>query len=94
MSEATLYDDIPDNLMGLKIAIAGTLALPRRMFQQMITSKGGTFAANVDENTDILVFSTTNGISSAKYDLARKIQKKGAKVVFLSEKDFIDKYSK
>ena len=93
MCEEVVYDDLPIDLSGLTISIAGTLSLPRRMFQEMISKKGGKFSSNVDANVDILVFSDIDGTKSARYKIAEKLNRKGAGINLISEATFIDKFS-
>ena len=92
--EMTTYDTLPIDLKGLEICIAGTLSLPRKMFQSMVEKNGGIFKTMVSKKTDVLVYSEKDGLNSAKFDMARKLNKDGAKIYIITEKTFVEKFSK
>lgn len=86
--------NLPIDLKGQKICITGTLSLPRKMFQQMIEKNGGIFQSNVTSATDILIFSEKDGMSTVKYRMAEKLLSNGCSISMITEKIFIDKFSK
>lgn len=86
--------NLPIDLKGQKICITGTLSLPRKMFQQMIEKNGGVFQSSVTSATDILIFSEKDGMSTVKYRMAEKLLKGGCSISMITEKIFIDKFSK
>lgn len=93
MAETDIYDELPMDLTGINVCITGTLSLPRRMFQNMIVKNGGKFQTAVTNATDILIYSETDGMSTAKYKMAEKLKKSGCKLAMVTEKMFIDKFT-
>lgn len=78
------------SIKGLKIVITGTLSLPRKFFETSIMKLGGKVATSVSNNTDILIYSPTDGMSTTKYQTAAKINKNAGfeKIKMLTESDF------
>lgn len=78
------------DIKGLKIVITGTLSLPRKFFETAIMKLGGSVANSVSNSTDILIYSTSDGMSTTKYKAATKINSKEGyeKIKMLTEADF------
>jgi DNA ligase (NAD+) len=72
ISGVNIKEKIKGSLSGNKIAITGTLSLPRKELQNMITAAGGEVDKSVGKNTTYLIIADTNSTSS-KAQAARKL---------------------
>ena len=77
-------------LKGKSIVITGTLSMPRRFFETSIAKLGGKVSSSVSKNTDMLIYSTSDGTDTTKFRAAKKINDGAGyeKVKMLTEVDF------
>ena len=77
-------------LKGKNVVITGTLSIPRRFVEASIVKLGGKVASSVSKNTDILIYSTSDGTNTTKFLTAKHINDNAGyeKVQMLTEADF------
>lgn len=80
----SIKEKIKGSLSGSKIAITGTLSVPRKELQNLITAAGGEVDKSVGKNTTYLVIADVNSTSS-KAQAARKLG-----ITLISEQQLLD----